>query len=52
MGQSEVRISNHVMVNVEKDNIGFVFSVPKNYALLALLHVPKLIAFCSRNFKT
>lgn len=45
MGQSEVRTSNDVMVNVDGEDIGFVFSFPKNYASLVLLHVNRLNCF-------
>ena len=45
MEQSEVRTSNDVMVNVDGEDIGFVFSVPKNYASLVPLHINQLSCF-------
>lgn len=42
MGQSEVRTSNDVMVNLDQGDMAFVYSVPKSYASLVLLHVKQL----------
>lgn len=45
MRQSEVRTSNGVMVDVDGEDVEVVFSVPKNYASLVLLHVNQLNCF-------
>lgn len=51
MGQSEVRVSNNVTIYATGEVVGFVFSVPKNYVSLVLLHINHLHCFfCLKHY--